>query len=166
MKQKEITQMSVSEINEKLNEEKATLEFMKELAEEAKVRNRNLGQEPNGRPPHHDFDALLRQYFGGLRVLTLPNNAAVQEESEILKLENLWESLRARILQGSQRIQDRRRKAQVAFSATHFKAFFHLACTHFAGDIIAPFSFLKASRLANPIPRRMTQHKTEEIAFN
>jgi hypothetical protein len=135
------------------SEEKATLDFMKELEEETKARNGSFVQESNGL-----LDALLRKQFGGLRVLALPNDVASQEQSQSLKLDASWKSLRTRILQGSQRVQDRRRKAQVAFSANHFKAFFHLSCAHFAEDIITPFSFVKASRMANPVPEDFSSH--------
>ena len=141
------------------NEERATLNFMKELAEEAKARNGSLAQRASGSLANDRFYALLRQQFGGLRVLALPGT-----KEPLQKQGNLWESLWTRILQGSQRIQNRRRKAQVAFSSTHFKAFFHLACAHFAGDIVAPFSFVKASRLANPVPQDFSSHITNFLA--
>jgi hypothetical protein len=141
------------------NEERATIDFMRELAEEAEARNGSLAQRSNGRLTDERFDTLLKQQFGGLRVLALPNVIpTAEDQSQLPGLDGLWESLRMRILQGSQRIQDRRRKAQVAFNANHFKAFFHLACEHFARDIVTPFSFLEASRLANPVPQDFSSH--------
>jgi hypothetical protein len=141
------------------NEERETLKFMKELAEETKARNGNLVHNSQGQFAEGRFNTLLKQQFGGLRVLTLPKFIGPEEQLQYQKQENAeWNLLKARILQGSQRIQDRRRKAQVAFSATHFKAFFHLACIQFAEDIVTPFSFVKASRLANPIPQNFSFH--------
>lgn len=139
----------------RFNEEKATIGFMKELAKATRARNGSLAQISNGRLSDERFNALLTQQFGGLRVLALPS---AEYQSQIQRPDDEWESLRTRILQGSQHIQDRRRKAQVAFSANHFKAFFHLACEHFARDIVTPFSFVKASRLANPVPQDLPFH--------
>jgi hypothetical protein len=133
--------------NNSSSEEKATIDFMEVLEEETHARTERWGRE---------FDALLKQHFGGLRVLALPNEAATQ--SQIPEMDDLWKSLRIRVIRGSQRIHDRRRKAQVAFSATHFKAFFHLATKHFSKTISIPFSFMKASRLANPVPQDFSTH--------
>jgi hypothetical protein len=128
---------------------------MKEIAEATKARNGGLAQGSNERLTDERFIVLLTQQFGGLRVLALPS---AKYQSQLQRLDDSWESLRTRILQGSEHIQDRRRKAQVAFSANHFKAFFHLACEHFARDIVTPFSFVKASRLANPVPQDLPFH--------
>ena len=144
------------------DEERATFEFMKELAEQTEFRTGSLAQ--NGRLADGRFDALLRQQFGGLRVLALPDAMpTAEDQSQLARPDGFW-ALRTRILQGSQRIQDRRRKAQVAFSATHFKAFFHLACEHFAKDIVTPFSFVKASRQANPVPLDFSSHIANFLA--
>jgi hypothetical protein len=51
------------------SEEKATLNFIKELEEEIKAKNRSFVQESNGL-----LNALLRKQFSGLRVLALLNN--------------------------------------------------------------------------------------------
>jgi hypothetical protein len=139
------------------DEERATIHFMRNLAKVTKLRDGGLGEKLSGRLTEARLIALLKQQFGGLRILALPDPASQSRSQE---LDGFWESLRARILRGSQNIQERRRKAKVAFSANHFQAFFHLACDHFAKDIVTPFSFIKASRLANPVPQDFSAHIT------
>jgi hypothetical protein len=139
------------------DEEWATIHFMRDLARVIKVRGGGLGPKPSGKLTEARLIALLKQQFGGLRILALPN---VRSQSPSQKPDRIWESLWTRILRGSQNIQDRRCKVKVAFSANHFQAFFHLACDHFARDIVTPFSFIKASRLANPLPRDFSTHIT------
>jgi hypothetical protein len=137
------------------NEERATLDFVEELAVEAHSRN-GMAQRSNGQPDKR-LDAELRRRFGGLHVLSLPKFPPTGNQADLQK-DGVWDAIRERILQSSQRIQGRRRKAQVAFSADHFKAFLHLSCQHFARDAVIPFSFMEASRLANPVPRDFPYH--------
>jgi hypothetical protein len=68
------------------------------------------------------------------------------------------EGLKNRILGESNELQLRRREALVAFSARHFKSFFQLAGDHFCSDIISPFSFVRASRIHNPVPTELASH--------
>ena len=136
------------------DEERATVQFMRGLVRAAKLRDGGLGQKESGRLAEARLIAMLKQQFGGLRIIALPK----PPQSE--RLNDFWESLSTRILRGSQHIQDRRREAKVPFSANHFQAFFHLACDHFARDIVTPFNFIKASRLANPVPQDFSSHIT------
>ena len=144
----------ISDDRELFNEERATIDFVQELAVEIRSRNGRV-QRSNGQPDER-LAAQLRNRFGGLHVLSLPRFAPVGQTN--LQKSDVWDAIRERILQSSQRIQDRRREAQVAFSADHFKAFLHLSCQHFARDAALPFSFVEASRLSNPIPRDFSYH--------
>jgi hypothetical protein len=103
------------------------------------------------------FNRLLESHFSGIKVLALPPHA----EDQSLDATNIWlreKALRTRLFQESQDMQARRRASSVAFSATHFEAFLHSAFVHFADDVMTPFSFVKASRIANPIPRDFPTH--------
>jgi hypothetical protein len=131
------------------NEERATLDFVEELAVETNT------QRLNGQPDE-TLAAQLRQRFGGLHVLSLPKLAPTGDQLD-LQIDS-WDAVLERILKSSQRIHGRRRKAQAAFSADHFKAFLHLSCRHFARDAVLPFSFIEASRFANPVPRDFSYH--------
>ncbi|KAH8787540.1 acyl transferase/acyl hydrolase/lysophospholipase, partial [Hyaloscypha sp. PMI_1271] len=113
------------------NEQKATKQFIK------------------GRLKKVELDRYLGAQFGSMRVVPLP---------EITSSTRSWKSLRSRILQDSADLQLRRTEAQVAFSASHFAAFFRLACEHFCADIVSPFSFVSSSRDPNPISTEYISH--------
>lgn len=117
-------------------------------------------RRPNGRAPDRGFKDLLRRYFGGQRVLALPKDAVTQAQLGILEQDSLWESLRARIFRGSHVSKIDAAEHELAFSATHFKALFHLTCNYLARENTTPFSFLKASRLVYPSPRDFSSYKT------
>jgi hypothetical protein len=92
------------------------------------------------------FRQLLKQQFGDMVVLPLPIHS-----KDVGSVQSQFKKLGRRILQESNEIRVLRRTAQVAFSAHHFKAFFHSACDHFATSIVTPFSFVDALRLPNPV---------------
>lgn len=54
------------------DEERATVHFMKGLARVAKLRDGGLGQKLSGRLTEARLIALLKQHFGGLRIIALP----------------------------------------------------------------------------------------------
>lgn len=108
-----------------------------------------MTDKSRGRLRKAELDRYLGTQFGSMRVVPLPNIASSTRS---------WKSLRCRILQDSSEIQERRIGAQVAFSATHFKAFFHSARKHFCTDIVSPFSFVRASRDPNPISTEYCSH--------
>ncbi|KAF8846836.1 hypothetical protein BDZ45DRAFT_783901 [Acephala macrosclerotiorum] len=60
--------------------------------------------------------------------------------------------LHRRLMQESEDVQSLRRAAKLSFSAHHFKAFFNLACKHFARTNETAFDFVEASRTFNPLP--------------
>lgn len=132
----------------RFKEEKATIDFMQELAKAARARNGSLVQRSNRRLSDERFNILLTQQFGSLQVLALPST---KYQSQLQNPDNLWELLKTRILEGLQYIQDRCCRVHVAFSANYFKTFFYLACKYFGKDIVTLFSFVKALRLANPV---------------
>jgi hypothetical protein len=141
------------------DEKLATRSFMQEVYRQSDLRNRSQEQRFANHISQQDLDLLLQLKFGDMRILAYTSHP-VDAGSMTLKdvhfhlrrLDKSWVTLRNRLLQDSQDIQERRRQQQVAFSATHLRALFSSACDHFAEDIIAPFSFLQASRSANPVP--------------
>ncbi|TVY13661.1 Calcium-independent phospholipase A2-gamma [Lachnellula arida] len=131
------------------DEQAATKQFMNNVGKEAE---KKLGQLTGGRDSRMkkaELDRLLAAQFGGMRLVGFPG----LEESH-----RSWKSIKARILRDSNEVQKYRQQAQVAFSALHFKAFFHMACDHFCSDITSPFSFVRASRFPNPIPENLQFH--------
>lgn len=137
------------------DEKLATRAFMEDVRRESKRENGSLSE----------LDELLAQRFGELRVLAYTSHpsdfhAMTLEDvhSHLQRLDQSWKSLRNRLFQDSQDVQDRRREAQVAFTANHFRAFFDSAYDHFAQDIATPFSYIRASRLPNPIPLDLGFH--------
>ena len=149
------------------DEKLATREFLRALMEESELRKALR---------KGDFGNLLKHQFGDLRVLAYPAHpygiTKLDLESvrfHLNRLDQSWTSLRKRLLQDSQDVQERRRKAQIAFSANHFKAFFHAALHHFSSDIVTPFSFVQASRLSNPVPLEFPIHISRflrEVPYN
>jgi hypothetical protein len=140
----------------------ATRAFIEKMAQEVESRNRN---RVAGHQSKLDVDHLLSQQSSNIQVLVYPTHpsptphtTAEDVEFHLRRLDQSWSSLRRRILQESQDVQEHRRKCQVAFSANHFKALFHSACTHFSVDILTPFSHIKASRLPNPVPEDLPFH--------
>lgn len=140
--------------NATFDEKLATICFMQELRQETDLINGSFRQRENGQLTDVEFDHLLRQQFGDMRVLALPSHPGLLHEKSV---QSQLKMLQTRLLQESQDMQNRRRAAKVAFSANHFKAFVHSACDHFATDI-TPFSFVEASRVPNPVPRDLSSH--------
>jgi hypothetical protein len=96
------------------------------------------------------LEVQIRRQFGDVKVLAVPTHSRSPS----------WNAIRSSIISSSNKIQRYRRENQLAFSADHLRAFFHLACAHFAKDIISPFSFIKASREPNPVPPALSSHLT------
>ncbi len=69
---------------------------------------------------------LLAEKFGDMRVIGFP---------PLIASLRLWKTVKSRILDDPNEIQVKRFEAQVAFSRTHFKAFFNLASDYFCSDI-------------------------------
>jgi hypothetical protein len=131
------------------DEQKATKNFMLELGREAEKRHGILGGRNHRRLKKAELDQLLAAQFSGMRVVAFPAMNSPPRS---------WKALRLRILDDSSELHSRRQQAQIAFSANHFKAFFHLASDHFCSDMVSPFNFVRASRLHNPIPMELTSH--------
>jgi hypothetical protein len=122
------------------DEQKATKNFMLDLGREAEKKNGILVGRSRGKLRKAELDRLLAAQFGGMRVVSLP---------PLHSSSRSWKSIKARILGDSYELQSRRKAAQVAFSALHFKAFFHLASDHFSLNLVSPFNFIRASRIKN-----------------
>jgi hypothetical protein len=133
------------------NEQAATKRFMLDVGREAEAKNGIMTGELNGRLKKARLDELLQQQFGGMRVVAFPSLDATSRD---------WRSVRARILQDSKEIQERRKEACVAFSAEHFKAFLNTASDHFSATVVSPFSFIRASRILNTVPDELAFHLT------
>lgn len=131
------------------DEQTATTRFVVNLRREAEKKNGIMTEEKNTKLRNAQLDNVLNQQFGGVRVVGLPNPESTTRA---------WRALRIRILKDSNELQSRRRDAQVAFSACHFKAFFHMASDHFCTDIVSPFSFIRASRIQNPVSAELSFH--------
>ena len=134
----------------RFDEEKATKSFMLDIAREAEKKYGILGGAV-GRLRKGELEQLLGVRFGGIRVVATPALGSARRQ---------WKELRNRILGESNEVQLRRREALVAFSVHHFKSFFHLASDHFCSDIVSPFSFVRASRVHNPVPTEFASHLT------
>lgn len=66
--------------------------------------------------------------------------------------------LKERLMDASDHIRMMRDETRHLFSATHFSALFEYACTHLAKTIEQPFSFVKASRMFNPVAPDLREH--------
>lgn len=139
------------------DEQSATKRFMMDLGRESERKNGMIAGQDNGKLKKAQLDEILSQQFGGMRVVGYPDLDPGDSGARA------WRSLRTRILKDSNELQDRRRDSLVAFSARHFKAFFHLACDHFCTDIVSPFGFIRASRLQNPVPQDLSLHMARFI---
>jgi hypothetical protein len=128
-----------------LSQRGANISFMGELSQAVRLLNINSGPMTRAQ-----LEVQLTQRFGGVKVLAMPSHSRSPA----------WTSIRSHIISSSKAIQRRRREYHMAFSADHLRAFFHLACDHFARDIVSPFSFIKASRGPNPIPPALSSHLT------
>ena len=71
--------------------------------------------------------------------------------------------LKSRVIQASNEVRCRRQACRMLFSAVHFNAFFDLACDHFSKNSSAPFNFIRASRVDNPIAEDLAEHVTNLI---
>ncbi|KAH8807070.1 hypothetical protein F5884DRAFT_675774 [Xylogone sp. PMI_703] len=91
----------------------------------------------------YEVDRLLSQVLSGVEVLALPSLASGPRA---------WKSLKGIILGTSNELHRRRQEARFAFTTPHFKAFFGMACSHFCSELTAPFSFVQASRIPDPLP--------------
>ena len=129
------------------DEKLATLAFVEELR-----RQTNLARRGERDMDEFQFSSLLRRQFSELSVLTLPMTNYGKDGLR------QTQRLRERLLQESREVQELRHREQVAFSTGHYEAFFHLACCHFASDMVAPFDFIAATRIANPIPDKFSSH--------
>jgi hypothetical protein len=89
-----------------------------------------------------------------MKVLALPLNPDIDLGGVGSQLYNL----KKRLILESKHMQKRRQTAKVAFSARHFEAFLHLAFDQFSIDLETPFSFIRASRVANPVPEDFSKH--------
>ena len=136
------------------DEKLATIAFMKKLSGHIYARRKNGGQgEAEGEDSLRN--QLLVRQFSSLRVIALP---LLNPKKSSERLGKSWATLGTRIQQESSEVQKERRKAHMEFSASHFKAFFHCACDHFAADLISPFNFVAASRSRNPVPQDIAVH--------
>ncbi|CAM6002542.1 unnamed protein product, partial [Sphagnum balticum] len=131
------------------DEKKETQNFMRDLGREAEKKHGVLVDRISGKLRKAELDRLLTEQFGDIRVIGIP---PVDSPSR------LWKTVKSRVINDSNEVQLRRSMAQVAFSVSHFKAFFHLACDHFCSDIITPFSFIQALRIQNPLPTDFEGH--------
>ena len=131
------------------NEQDATKKFMLHVGRETERKNGILTGKVNGKLRKAELDKLLGEQFGGMRVLALPRLDSAWRA---------WKLIKTRIFKDSNEIQARRKDAQVAFSTTHFQAFFKFATIHFCSDIVSPFSFIDASRVPNPVPAEIMSH--------
>lgn len=130
------------------DEDKATKSFMLDIGREVEKKYGILAGG-GGKLRKGELEQLLRVQFGGLRVVAIPALESAHRQ---------WKELRNRILGESNELQLRRKEVLVAFSAHHFKSFFNLACDHFSSDIVSPFSFVRASRVHNPVPAEFSSH--------
>ena len=128
-----------------LSQRGSNVSFIGELSQAVRLLSKHSGPMTRAH-----LEAQLTQRFGDVEVLTMPSHSRSPT----------WKSIRSRIISSSMAIQRRRRENHMAFSADHLRAFFHLACDHFARDIVSPFSFIKASRGPNPIPPTLSSHLT------
>lgn len=133
------------------DEKLAILDFNKLVRKEATRLNQGLGQIGSQKMSSVAFDKFLVQQLGDARVLPLP------KPTESYTFRSLGK-LRARLIHESNDIQCLRKSLKVAFSARHLEAFVHLACQHFASSIVTPFSFIQASRVANPVSKDLEFH--------
>jgi hypothetical protein len=92
------------------------------------------------------FNGFLLQQFGDASVLPLPRSSAMMSK------------LRARVLHESRELQELRQGARMSFSARHLESLLRLTCQHFASTIVSPFSFIQASRSANPVSKELVFH--------
>jgi hypothetical protein len=69
--------------------------------------------------------------------------------------------LRERVLHESDEVHSFRKTSRVAFSARHLEAFFHLTYVYFAKTTDAPFSFVRASRIANLLSQELLTQISE-----
>lgn len=132
----------------------STQRFMVSLRIEVQKKQGMMFDTERKKLKNADIERLLSAQFGGIVVAALP---ALDSSSRS------WKSLRARILRYSHDLQIAKQASQVAFSAQHLKAFFHLACDHFCSNIVTPFNFVRASRAHNPVPVEFLSHATSFI---
>ena len=131
------------------NEDKATKNFITDLGVAAEKKSGLLTRRGNKKPRKEQLHHIISQQFGNLRVVNLPKPTSGSRG---------YEALRTRILRESGEVHQTRIKCQVAFSAKHFRPFFQMASDHFCADIVSPFSFIKASRLPNPVSPEFLFH--------
>jgi hypothetical protein len=141
------------------DEKLATLSFKQEIRQQIDSRHASVTQGAFRALSENQFNLILRQQFGDLVFLPLPVQSKDAGSMQFKKL-------RKRILQESKDIRNMRSKARVAFSAQHFKAFFHAACDHFAKNIVTPFSFVEASRHSNPVPLEFPSHISNFLSLS
>jgi hypothetical protein len=139
------------------DEKLATTEFITQLRHVISTRNGNFGLLGNESLTNVEFGKILKEQFFEVTILALPGGSGKYINGTQLQ------TLRTRILRESQDTQNFRRTAKMAFTARHFKAFFHYACCHFANDIVSAFSFVQASRIPNPVPVDFSSHLSEFI---
>lgn len=127
----------------------ATRTFIRVLVGEAEKRSGLQIERARGRISQAKLESMLFSHFSSIHIIALPSPKSSNRT---------WKALRTRLLLVSEEVHSRRAMAKVAFSAIHFKSFFHLACDHFSKDIVRPFSFITASRLSNPVSVKIPEH--------
>jgi hypothetical protein len=135
------------------DEKLATNAFKREIREETDLRNDSFVQRGHKKLTDLEVKLRLKQLFSYIGILPLPTHSSSAKRSQ-----RQLHKLRSRILQESQEVQILRGMEKLAFSAVHFLSLFHSACCHFATDCIKPFSFIKASRQSNPVPKGFDSH--------
>jgi hypothetical protein len=128
------------------NESMASRKFLGRLANHTNGRARNLKDGLT----KEAFEVLLAKRFASLKVRALPPIGMAASPA--------WDSVCTRIFWDSERVQKLRLRERSAFSALHFETLFHAACEHFAEDVDRPFSFVRASRLQNPVSPDLSFH--------
>jgi hypothetical protein len=121
---------------------KASTSFRKLLRNELEQRRDLLTKRVEGPLTRDKLDNIINSQFVKLEVVGLPSAEAPQLA---------WKKTRDYIIHTSNEAYAARIQEMVTFLVNYFKAFFHLACEHFCQNIVTRFSFIRASRLQNPV---------------
>ncbi|KAI9765987.1 MAG: hypothetical protein M1840_006994 [Geoglossum simile] len=101
----------------------------------------------------------LSNQFSAIDVLSLFTDGRVSAQARHRRLKEC-------LMNASDQVRMSRVDARTLFSATHFAAFFKLACDHFARYSKEPFDFVKSSRLRNPVSPDLAEHLSNFLKSN
>ena len=93
----------------------------------------------------------ISNQFSGISLIQILPRKDVSDRARHRKLKE-------ELLNSSDQVREARKDTKTLFSACHFAAFFRHAYNHLITSSVAPFNFIIASRIGNPVAQDLEKH--------